>query len=234
MRHCWILLIAVILLSACAKPPNLELDATEYMVNRARALQAVDYAPAEFRAAVAALDDAQRAIKSYKYAAARSSLDFALHHARRSVNLTRERKARQAEEADRLAREEAIREAEALQLQAEDVTPIEPAKLLPPKPVPRRKPETPPLFATYHVGNGENLWTISAHPQVYNDGLLWPLLYQANRDQIKDPRQIFPGQSLNIRRDLSRADMEQARQKARESDIFPVSSQPAVRPTGKQ
>jgi hypothetical protein len=52
--------------------------------------------------------------------------------------------------------------------------------------------------------------------------LLWPLLYQANRDQIKDPRQIFPGQTLSIRRDMTEQELEEARQKARESDIFPV------------
>ncbi|MDH3809583.1 MAG: LysM peptidoglycan-binding domain-containing protein, partial [Desulfuromonadales bacterium] len=74
----------------------------------------------------------------------------------------------------------------------------------------------------YTVGDGENLWTISAQPEVYGEGLLWPLLYQANRDQIKDPRQIFPGQSLSIRRDMTEADLEDARQRARESDIFPV------------
>jgi hypothetical protein len=52
--------------------------------------------------------------------------------------------------------------------------------------------------------------------------MLWPLLYQANRDQIKDPRQIFPGQTLSVRRDMTEKELEEARQKARESDIFPV------------
>jgi nucleoid-associated protein YgaU len=90
-----------------------------------------------------------------------------------------------------------------------------------PAPVPSPKPQIV-LADEYTVGEGENLWTISAQPQVYGEGLLWPLLYQANRDQIKDPRQIFPGQILGIRRDMTEEELEEARQKARESDIFPV------------
>ena len=78
------------------------------------------------------------------------------------------------------------------------------------------------LPGRWYVGEGENLWTISAQPQVYAEGLLWPLLYQANRDQIKDPRQIFTAQILDIRRDMTVEELEEARQKARESDIFPV------------
>jgi nucleoid-associated protein YgaU len=30
------------------------------------------------------------------------------------------------------------------------------------------------------------------------DPTLWPLLYRANRDQIKDPSLLYPGQRLTI------------------------------------
>ena len=30
------------------------------------------------------------------------------------------------------------------------------------------------------------------------DAGLWPLLYRANRDRIKDPARIYPGQELSI------------------------------------
>lgn len=40
------------------------------------------------------------------------------------------------------------------------------------------------------------LWRISLH--VYRDARLWPLIYVANRDRIKDPDLIFPGQKFVI------------------------------------
>lgn len=235
MRNWLIMLAAVILLSGCAKPPHQELDATEYMVSHARALQAADYAPTEFQAAVSALEDAREALKNTDYGDARDSLEFALQHARRAATLTEERKLRQAEETERLAREEAARKAAEQKLKAEQqVRQAEPAKVTPPKPTAPRRPEPVPQVSSYQVGPGETLWTISALPQVYNDGLLWPLLYQANRDQIKDPRQIFPGQSLSIRRDTTPEELELARQKARESDIFPLRPRTGDKPLQNQ
>ena len=104
---------------------------------------------------------------------------------------------------------------EAAQLAQTTPPPAKPAA------APAPKPKAPPA-TSYTVVEGDNLWTVAAQPQVYNDGLLWPLLYQANRDQIKDPRQIFPGQVLGIRRDMGEKELDEARQRARESDIFPV------------
>lgn len=40
------------------------------------------------------------------------------------------------------------------------------------------------------------LWRIAVY--TYNDARLWPLIYMANRDKIKDPDLIFPGQKLTI------------------------------------
>lgn len=91
----------------------------------------------------------------------------------------------------------------------------------PPKKSSHVPADRPPC--TYIVKNGETLWTIAAQRSVYRDALLWPLLYRANRDQIKDPRQIYPQQVLTIPRDVSEEEMEAAREKARQSEIFPLS-----------
>ena len=48
------------------------------------------------------------------------------------------------------------------------------------------------------VEAGESLASISAQSDVYDDPLLWPLIYKFNRDQIKDPAMIYPGQRLQI------------------------------------
>lgn len=84
----------------------------------------------------------------------------------------------------------------------------------------RTAPEAP--LTTYVVKDGETLWTIAARRDVYGDALLWPLIYKANRDQIKDPRQIYPKQILAIPRNVSDAEREEAREKARKSEIFPL------------
>ena len=49
------------------------------------------------------------------------------------------------------------------------------------------------------VAAGESLWSISARQDVYSNGLLWPLIWDANRDKIKDPNRLFKGQALKIR-----------------------------------
>lgn len=230
MLRCLIVIIIVLLLNACANPPHQELAAAEYMVGRAYAKQATEFAPAEYRAARTALNAARLSMQGSDYSEARDSLDFALQHARRAVVLAEEGQAKRQQEEQRRARvEEEARQA-ALQMQQKQDNPLVEKKPPPPppKPVVKAKPKIVPV-TDYTVGDGENLWTISAKPEVYNEGLLWPLLYQANRDQIKDPRQIFPGQSLSIRRDMTQTDLEDARQKARESDIFPVPSETATK-----
>jgi len=218
-----------VLLCSCAKPhqmthpPLIRMEAAEYMVSMARDKQAQAFAPSEYHAAQSALSDAHSAMEQNDYNKAAESLNFALTHARRAVKLADEGQARLAEEeAERIRAEEQARQAARLKVKEVETPPQKPEVPAPPKLVPKQPQKTEPI-TSYSVGEGETLWTISAQPQVYGDGLLWPLLYQANRDQIKDPRQIFPGQVLSIRRDMSDKDIEDARQRARESDIFPVS-----------
>ena len=226
-------LCILLVLSGCAKPPKFELDTTEQVIEQARALDAEEYAPTEFQAAGDALLDGRALMKQGEYKSARNTLTLALEHARRAVIVTQELRAkeaaeqlakrqaaaekiRQAAEKARIAEEQAQRAALEAEQQAKLQTENKKKEEAP-------KPEPVTLVPSYKVGEGENLWTIAAQPSVYGDGLLWPLLYQANRDQIKDPRQIFPGQTLSIRRDLTPEEIEEARQKARASDIFPVS-----------
>lgn len=231
MLRSLIFITIAVLLSSCAKPPHAELDAAEYMVGRAFAMQAMEFAPTEYQAAKTALADARKSMQEADYGDASDSLEFSLKHARRAVVLTEEGKAKRAEEeAQRVLEAERARQAALAKAEAEAKEAAQQAQKTPPPPKPAPKPQPKvELASSYNVGEGETLWTISAHPEVYNDGLLWPLLYQANRDQIKDPRQIFPGQALSIRRDMTQDELEDARQKARESDIFPVPEPPAAK-----
>lgn len=221
MLRCLIFIAITALLSSCAKPPHQELDAAEYMVGKAYAMQAMEFAPTEYEAARSALADARKSMQDTNYGEARDSLAFSLKHSRRAVVLSKEHQAKRAEEEARRALKEEQAQQAALKAAAEEASRKAQAPPAPPKPAPKVVPKIEPA-TSYIVGEGETLWTISAQPKVYNEGMLWPLLYQANRDQIKDPRQIFPGQVLSIRRDMTSEELDEARQKARESDIFPI------------
>lgn len=48
----------------------------------------------------------------------------------------------------------------------------------------------------HEVQPGETLWAIAA--TTIGDATLWPALYRANRDQIKNPTLVYPGQRLTI------------------------------------
>jgi nucleoid-associated protein YgaU len=50
--------------------------------------------------------------------------------------------------------------------------------------------------ALHEVRRGETLWSISAAK--LGDGALWVAVYRANRDQIKNPKILHPGQKLEI------------------------------------
>jgi LysM repeat protein len=66
----------------------------------------------------------------------------------------------------------------------------------------------------YIVKKGDTLPSIAARYEVYNDSFMWPLIYKANRDQIKDPKVLYTGQDLKIPRDMSMDDIIQARREA--------------------
>ena len=62
----------------------------------------------------------------------------------------------------------------------------------------------------YSVSKGDSLWSISGNSSIYGDPYQWPLIYKANRSQIKDADLIYPGQSLDIDRGASSADINAA------------------------
>ena len=57
-----------------------------------------------------------------------------------------------------------------------------------------------PKPKTYRVWiwqeNGDCLWNIAK--KFYGDGKKWKIIYEANKDRIKDPRKIYPKQILII------------------------------------
>ncbi|APG23839.1 MAG: DUF4398 domain-containing protein [Syntrophotalea acetylenica] len=225
------LLALLFLTGGCVAPPLQELQSARSALEEALAAEAPVLAPNAYQAAQDALRDGEVLVQDKKYKLAREILPFAEAHARRAILQA------QREQADR-----ELQKIRAQELMRTAQLPNEPVRE--PTPQTRKaiiaRPAAPPAAArpkarpappaTYHVGGGETLWTIAAQPDIYGDPLLWPLIYQANRDQIRDPRQVYPGQSLTIPRKLSEDEKKLAREKALKSRIFPVG--PAPRETG--
>jgi nucleoid-associated protein YgaU len=61
---------------------------------------------------------------------------------------------------------------------------------------PRPAPPAPPAEQTYVVVAGDNLSKISK--KFYGDANQWKRIFEANRDQIKNPDLIRPGQKLKV------------------------------------
>ena len=77
----------------------------------------------------------------------------------------------------------------------------------------QKKNKEPPQIqpASYTVRRGETLPQISARTEIYNDSTLWPIIYRANRDQIRDPKRLWPGQVFVIPRNFSHDEAVEAR-----------------------
>lgn len=70
----------------------------------------------------------------------------------------------------------------------------------PPNPMEIYTAEYNALPTTHTVTKGECLWWISEYKHIYNDPFMWPLIYKANRGQIKNPDLIYAGQQFEVPR----------------------------------
>jgi len=77
---------------------------------------------------------------------------------------------------------------------------------------------------SYEVVGGDNLWNISAKDSIYSNPYQWPLIYKANRSQIKDADLIHPGQVFDIDRSASGADVDAAVDHAKTRGAWSVGS----------
>lgn len=55
-----------------------------------------------------------------------------------------------------------------------------------------------PKELNYTVVKGDCLWKIAKKKEFYGNGFVWPKIYQANRDQIKNANLIYPKQNFKI------------------------------------
>ena len=124
-----------------------------------------------------------------KYAEAKAAADEAARLAGNAAQAAIAERKRLDEEAARLAEEEARRKAE------EEARRLEEERLK----------KYPPV---YTVQQGDSLWSITGMEMIYGNSVYWPIVYDANGNAIQDPDLIYPGQELQIPRDLCEKGMD--------------------------
>ncbi len=217
------LLVAVV--TGCAPAAPQWREEARMALDKARREGADTMLPSEFHSAEDALlqgeallhqEDVERADEFFRLALMKGEVletDLATEKQR----LSEEARLKAEEEQREQARLKALQE-EVQRRQAEEKERL--ALIQAEKERRKKERERPLPLPNYHtVKHGETLPLIAALPDVYNDSGLWPLLYRANRDQIRDPKRIWPGQVLRIPRNLSREDIAEARRYGQEKPL---------------
>jgi hypothetical protein len=78
----------------------------------------------------------------------------------------------------------------------------------------------------YLVQKHDCLWAIAGQARVYGDNFEWPLLFKANRDEIKDPDLIYPRQDLRVEKGYSLEEKHHAKQMAMATPKYVPHSKP--------
>ncbi len=239
MHHRLLYIALLLLLTAgCAKLPDELLSQARTKVSMAYADGAAELAPGEYQLASSALQAAEQQIAKGEYQIAERTLALSSRYADEALSQARAEKDRIAEEQAQIEeqqhqaevqrqreekRQAELRQAE-LKRQRERELAMAKPKVEPlvsaPVEVEPESEQKPLLVDQVEVLSGENLAMVAARPEVYNDAQLWPLIYKANRDQIKDPTEIFAGQILVVPRDKSRGEVDAARREAQDLDLF--------------
>jgi nucleoid-associated protein YgaU len=139
-------------------------------VNSANAAGAYTFAEEQMRDAQMTLEEAKRAYDAGEYSTAKQLAEAALA---------------KAQKAEALAKQVEAEKATQVTQQAADMVDSGGMKV---------------TLTEHVVIKGETLWWIAEYKQVYDDPFQWPLIYKANRSQIKDPDLIYPDQVFKIER----------------------------------
>jgi nucleoid-associated protein YgaU len=171
MKNLYLSLGLSILMVGCASEPTEEIQAAEAAMSEAQRAEASRWAPEANQKAEEKLTEARRLVEQGDYSEAVPALAEA---ARLAAAATREAVDQKREAQEEEERAEAERKATEAELAAQ------------------RNSHT--------VVKGECLWRIAGYEQVYGDPYQWTRIYNANKDQIRDPDLIYPDQVFQIPR----------------------------------
>lgn len=225
-RHGVCMLVLGAVLSACSASVPTWRSKTAPLVDELMRLEAQVMFPQEYRSLLETFEhgealyhvreDDKGADVYYQLAFQKAEM---LHSEiiREKRRITAEKQKRAAEKQQRLAElaakaeeEQLMRAAAEAELRLRALESKESAEVLKSEQKKVKEPASS-LPAFYTVRRGETLPQISARSEIYNDSTLWPIIYRANRDQIRDPKRLWPGQVFTIPRNFSRDEAVEAR-----------------------
>ncbi len=222
-----LIFVLLLLVSGCAKPPVESMRAVQDIVARAYTVGADRHAPGEYQLASSALQAAELQVESKNYSDAVKTIELARRYAVEALRLAVLENDRLATEKNKLEADKKRAELKQQQVRKQELELERLAELRRQQELKKKIiivneviPEELKLVAKVEVREGDDLAIIASRPEVYSDRLLWPLIYKANRDQIKNPEEIFSGQIFIVPRDKTNEESDAARQEALELDIF--------------
>jgi nucleoid-associated protein YgaU len=209
-------------LAACATRPSLHRDKAIASLDRVTGEGGEYLLPAQYRSLIDVIVRGENLLEHKKIEEADRQFELAilkgalLEKEAREERARREEAARLAEEQKRAELKRQAREAaeRLAQEQAQAAEQVQKEAVEHERKKPRPPQKEVQQVTSYTVRRGETLPLIASQPQVYGDTSLWPLIYRANRDQIGDPRHVWPGQVLRIPRNIGRDDIAEARRYA--------------------
>ncbi len=159
-----------------------KIEEAKALISKAESMEAQKYVPDMLANAKSSLLTSENYLQSKEYRESLKSAEDAINYAKSSISQIEDIK-RKEEEA-RLAK---LKEVPTQEVSTQTNIPSEgPYK----------------IWKSYTVRlipeRRDCLWRIAEYKFIYNDPWKWPIIYKANKKQIKDPDLIYPGQNFNI------------------------------------
>lgn len=171
MRNLYLSIGLSFMMLGCASEPTEEINQAEAALSEAQRAETSRWAPEATQKAEQKMDEAKRLVEQGDYSEAVPVLAEAASLAEAATKEAVDAK-RKAEEEQKRAEEERRRVEAELAAQR----------------------------ASHSIVKGECLWRIAGSEDVYGDPFQWTRIYNANKDQIRDPDLIYPGQVFRIPR----------------------------------
>lgn len=86
----------------------------------------------------------------------------------------------------------------------------------------------PGKLSSWTTQAGDTLWKIAERPEIYGAGQLYPLIYKANRDRIRDANNLPEGLVLSIPRDVPDPEIEIALEESMTGQFLDASPLPGA------